>query len=99
MPTTMPNDCPVSASNTVPVSQFSQATTPPAMAVSNPATAPTMSHRRQPGGGCSWAQPNQAEAKKPSMAALRRHHGRTQLSWDSDQRMISPSAAKRSMCA
>jgi hypothetical protein len=69
-PTTIPKVRLVSASNAVGSVQCRQVRTPPATAVSRDRIDPAASQRRQAGGGWSWAQPNQADAKKPKTAAV-----------------------------
>jgi hypothetical protein len=44
--------------------------TPPPTAVSSERIEPATSAVRHAGGGWPWAQPNQAEAKKPNTAAV-----------------------------
>jgi hypothetical protein len=69
-PTTRPKVRLVSASNTVGPDQFRQVMIPPPTAVSSDRTEPATSVLRHAGGGSSWAQPNQEEAKKPKIAAV-----------------------------
>src|SRR4029453_9440326 len=44
--------------------------TPPPTAVSSDRIEPATSALRHAGGGSSWARPNQAEARKPKIAAV-----------------------------
>jgi hypothetical protein len=60
----------VSSSNAVPSLQCRQVRMPPASIVANDTTVAVSGHGRHDFGGCSCAQPNQVEPKKPRMAAV-----------------------------